>query len=186
MFTTNLYIFIALDPSLFGWTHHPDRLNPDDADLVEVLHTTAGILGYDYPLGDLDFYPNGGSAQNGCGATVSCSHIYSYAFYAESITSAASGGTQFVGTECESYEQAIALQCAGATDVVFGGLESKEGYVDFITQMYIERLFLTKILLRLRILAFSSSLYTDSHFLVCDLPSLTNWTRGGFCFHVHL
>ncbi|XP_063825810.1 pancreatic triacylglycerol lipase-like [Ostrinia nubilalis] len=116
---------IALDPSLVGWTHHPERLNPDDATVVEVLHTTAGLLGYDHPLGDLDFYPNGGSFQPGCATDVSCSHTYSYAFYAESLTSQINGGAKFIGTKCDSYSQAITLSCSGARDVTFGGTASK-------------------------------------------------------------
>ncbi|XP_030022463.2 pancreatic triacylglycerol lipase [Manduca sexta] len=116
---------IALDPSLHGWSHHPDKLNPDDASVVEVLHTTAGNLGYDYPLGDLDFYPNGGSEQMGCGSDISCSHTYAYAFYAESLTSEINNGNAFVGTACESYEQAIVLACSGDRDATFGGSEPK-------------------------------------------------------------
>uniref|UniRef100_A0A2A4IVM6 Lipase domain-containing protein n=1 Tax=Heliothis virescens TaxID=7102 RepID=A0A2A4IVM6_HELVI len=116
---------IAIDPSLVGWTHHPEILKPDNAELVEVLHATAGHLGYDYPLGDLDFYPNGGSFQNSCGGDVNCSHILGYAFYAESVT--AEGGSRFVGTACESYEQAITNACSGERDAVFGGLAAKSG-----------------------------------------------------------
>ncbi|XP_041975196.1 pancreatic triacylglycerol lipase-like [Aricia agestis] len=118
---------IAIDPSLPGWTYHPDILDKDDAGVVEVLHATAGVYGYDFPLGDLDFYPNGGTQQAGCGTDTSCSHIYSYAFYAESITSALNDGNKFVGTACESYEEAVQQQCSGERDVAFGGTEVKQG-----------------------------------------------------------
>ncbi|XP_075970583.1 pancreatic triacylglycerol lipase-like isoform X2 [Anticarsia gemmatalis] len=118
---------IAIDPSLHGWTHHPQILSSDAANIVEVLHATAGIRGYDYPLGDIDFYPNGGSAQNGCGANVDCSYTYAYAFYAESIRQTQDGGNRFVGTKCDSYENAIAMECTGARDAVFGGLSDKSG-----------------------------------------------------------
>ncbi|XP_053618388.1 pancreatic triacylglycerol lipase-like [Plodia interpunctella] len=127
---------IGLDPSLFGWTHHPDLLNADDAGVVEVLHTTSGVLGYDYPLGDLDFYPNGGAYQNGCFVDVACSHIYSYAFYSESITREVNGGNEFIGTECEDYESARALSCEGERDISFGGTEPKtnvSGIYTFLT-----------------------------------------------------
>ncbi|KAJ8736503.1 hypothetical protein PYW08_007159 [Mythimna loreyi] len=116
---------VAIDPSFHGWTHHPDILKPGQASVVEVLHTTAGSLGYDYPLGDLDFYPNGGSNQPSCGADVSCSHILGYVFYAESISTV--GGSKFVGTACASYENAIAQTCSGEKGVVFGGLGDKTG-----------------------------------------------------------
>ncbi|CAK1601793.1 unnamed protein product [Parnassius mnemosyne] len=118
---------IALDPSLPGWTHHPEILNADDAGVVEVLHTTAGRYGYDYQLGDVDFYANGGSHQNGCATDVSCSHIYSYAYYAESIKNEVEDGKRFVGTACNDYENAITLQCNGPRDAVFGGLATKVG-----------------------------------------------------------
>ncbi|KAJ8735420.1 hypothetical protein PYW07_007040 [Mythimna separata] len=121
----NIPHIIAIDPSLPGWTHHPDILKRGQALLVEVLHATAGTLGYDYPLGDLDFYPNGGQNQIGCGSDISCSHILSYIFYAESISTA--GGSRFVGTACENYDQAIAQNCSGQRGVVFGGLANKAG-----------------------------------------------------------
>ncbi|XP_028155814.1 pancreatic lipase-related protein 2-like isoform X1 [Ostrinia furnacalis] len=134
----NVPHIFALDPSLVGWTHHPERLNPDDATLVEVLHTTAGILGYDYPLGDLDFYPNGGSFQPGCATDVSCSHTYAYAFYAESLTSEITNGAKFVGTKCDSYDQAITMSCSGDKDAIFGGTETKTrtGIYTFSTNIF--------------------------------------------------
>ncbi|XP_014362891.2 pancreatic triacylglycerol lipase-like [Papilio machaon] len=126
---------VALDPSLHGWTHHPEILNQDDAAVVEVLHTTAGLKGYDYPLGDLDFYSNGGQAQSGCGTDVSCSHIYSYVFYAESITAEIVAGRRFVGTACQDYETAMNLQCTGPRDSIFGGSATKTD--DFGVYMFL-------------------------------------------------
>lgn len=121
-----------MDPSLHGWTHHPDRLSPNAADVVEVLHTTAGITGYDNPLGHIDFYPNGGSYQNGCGLDSSCSHVYSYAFYAESLLAPQMNGARFVGDRCDSYEDAVNLRCSGGTrDISFGGPEVKTRYFFF-------------------------------------------------------
>ncbi|XP_059048083.1 pancreatic triacylglycerol lipase-like [Achroia grisella] len=118
---------VALDPSLVGWTHHPDILKASDAGVVEVLHTTAGVYGYDYPLGDIDFYPNGGAFQNGCGSDRTCSHTLAYAFYAESFTSQEEGANEFVGTACTNYESAIASTCDGQRDAIFGGRRDKSG-----------------------------------------------------------
>lgn len=43
------------------------RLNENDAEMVDVVHTDGGVFGYRGPLGTIDFYPNGGVAlQPGC------------------------------------------------------------------------------------------------------------------------
>jgi len=47
------------------------RLDPEDADLVDVIHSNGekiymGGLGAWDPMGDIDFYPNGGRMQKGC------------------------------------------------------------------------------------------------------------------------
>lgn len=119
--------YAGLDPSLPGWTHHPDKLSRNAARLVEVLHTTAGIYGYDKPLGHIDFYANGGISQIGCGSVISCSHSYSYIYYAESVTAETNNGNKFIGTACDSYENATALQCSGARDATFGGSGDNTG-----------------------------------------------------------
>ena len=43
------------------------RLDESDASYVDVIHTNAGFLGTNQRVGDIDFYPNGGSHQPGCG-----------------------------------------------------------------------------------------------------------------------
>ncbi|CAH0405502.1 unnamed protein product [Chilo suppressalis] len=121
----NIPHIVAIDPSLHGWSHHPGRLGTDAATIVEVLHTTAGIQGYDLPLGHIDFYPNGGSQQIGCGMDVSCSHVYGVAFYAESIVAPNRGTPNFVGTACDSHQQAMTMRCTGANNVNFGGAAVK-------------------------------------------------------------
>ena len=66
--------------------HSTLRLNKDDADIVEVIHTNTETKGYEGPLGDLDFYINTGYRQPWCPKplnrmdrwmnTSSCSHRY--------------------------------------------------------------------------------------------------------------
>lgn len=63
------FVVSGLDPAcvLFDSSTR-GRLDKTDADFVIVIHTTAGYLGYEDPLGHVDFYPNGGkTGQPGCG-----------------------------------------------------------------------------------------------------------------------
>ena len=64
---------IALDPAKpwFDFTKPENKINKDDAKLVDVIHTNMGWLWEGSvalweQLGDLDFYPNGGEHQPGC------------------------------------------------------------------------------------------------------------------------
>lgn len=81
----------GLDPAgpLFYNRWYNDRLNFDDADYVEVMHTNAGTLGFSNPIGYADFYPNGGSSQPGCGLDLvgMCAHSRTYYYFAESLYS---------------------------------------------------------------------------------------------------
>jgi len=63
----------GLDPAEphFSKTDPIVRLDPTDADFVDVIHTDAGPflsggLGIFEPVGHVDFYPNGGIEQPGC------------------------------------------------------------------------------------------------------------------------
>ncbi|GBO98895.1 Lipase member H [Eumeta japonica] len=58
----------ALDAALPLFAHDkPDkRLNSTDARYVESIHTDGGFYGHKKPIGDADFYCNGGQIQPGC------------------------------------------------------------------------------------------------------------------------
>lgn len=59
----------GLDPAfpLYMFNGPSARLSASDAKFVDVIHTDGGILGYPWPLGHADFFPNGGTAlQPGC------------------------------------------------------------------------------------------------------------------------
>ncbi|KAJ8385823.1 hypothetical protein AAFF_G00181790 [Aldrovandia affinis] len=62
----------ALDPAgpLFSGTPPEERLDPTDAQFVDVLHTDIDAFGYRGPLGHIDFYANGGADQPGCPKTI--------------------------------------------------------------------------------------------------------------------
>lgn len=59
----------GLDPAGPSWNGKKaeERLSPDDAVFVDAIHTDGNLLGYGNRLADADFYPNGGTSQNGCG-----------------------------------------------------------------------------------------------------------------------
>jgi len=59
----------GLDPARPGFELYDvaPSLSKDDAQFVDVIHTTAGTLGIKESIGHVDFYPNGGYAiQPGC------------------------------------------------------------------------------------------------------------------------
>ncbi|KAL6268503.1 hypothetical protein P5V15_001635 [Pogonomyrmex californicus] len=79
-----------------------ERLDAEDANFVDVIHTCAGSLGFLRPIGHADFYPNGGTfRQPGCPvfSSQSCSHGRSHQFFAESIVH--SDG--FVAVQCANW-----------------------------------------------------------------------------------
>lgn len=102
---------VALDAALplFSIDEPLQRVHQDDATLVESIHTNAGLLGFDLPLGDSNFYPNGGSSQPGCGVDVSgsCAHSRAPEFFAESITTT----RNFWARQCGSLAEAISETC---------------------------------------------------------------------------
>lgn len=113
---------IALDPALplFELTEEDGRLDPSDGQLIHVIHTCAGFLGFLDPIGHVDYYPGkGGKAQPGCEPDpfCTCAHGRSYKYYAESITSSG-----FTATNCDSYESYLDGSCDSNPRSHMGGL----------------------------------------------------------------
>ncbi|XP_076249159.1 pancreatic triacylglycerol lipase [Calliopsis andreniformis] len=81
------------------------RLDPTDAQFVDVIHTSGAAFGFLAPLGHADFYPNNGKfPQPGCSfaPTITyCSHSRAHQFMTESIGSTAG----FKARTCESWEK---------------------------------------------------------------------------------
>lgn len=53
-------------PLFTKWPKHL-KLDAEDAEFVDIIHTDAGIFGYPQSIGHVDFWPNQGiSPQPGC------------------------------------------------------------------------------------------------------------------------
>jgi len=106
----------GLDPAwpLFILTPETGRLNQDDAEVVDVIHTCAGLLGFPKGLGTTDFYPNGGRNQPGCGLDLVglCAHGRSYEYFTESITE----GKGYQADFCDNSSDARHGKCTGGED----------------------------------------------------------------------
>ncbi|KAM5291907.1 lipase member H [Ctenodactylus gundi] len=85
----------GLDPAgpLFNGRPSQDRLDHSDAQFVDVIHSDTDALGYKEPLGNIDFYPNGGLDQPGCPQTIfggaqyfKCDHQRSVYLYLASLS----------------------------------------------------------------------------------------------------
>ncbi|XP_049820579.1 pancreatic lipase-related protein 3-like [Aethina tumida] len=113
----------GLDPAGPLFTKWPKslKLDPGDADFVDVIHTDAGIFGYPRQVGHVDFWPNQGiSPQPGCSIPevhnrnpdtilekFFCSHWRSYQFYAESVVD----DRAFWAVSCANWDDYAAGNC---------------------------------------------------------------------------
>lgn len=113
---------VALDAALplFDINNPDGRTDAGDALYVESMHTNAGLLGFDEPIGDSNFYPNWGRVQPGCGIDTSgnCAHQRTHMFYAESITT----NVGFWARRCRGYDDILNENCVSSgPDTLMGG-----------------------------------------------------------------
>lgn len=106
---------VALDAAgpRFSSRSAKERLDFTDAAYVEVIHTNTRISGFKLPIGDSDFYPNGGATQPGCWTSF-CHHDRAPLFFIESINS-----NHFNSYRCGSFSD-VSRGCYG-TLVTMGG-----------------------------------------------------------------
>ncbi|XP_031625249.1 uncharacterized protein LOC116341952 isoform X2 [Contarinia nasturtii] len=127
----------GLDPAgpLFESQHIRARLDSSDANFVDVIHSNGenlilGGLGSWQPMGDADFYPNGGRVQTGCsnifvGAVTDfiwspsvvegrslCNHRRAYKFFIDSIASKC----LFPAFPCDTYDDFLKGNCFPCDD----------------------------------------------------------------------
>ncbi|XP_072381633.1 pancreatic lipase-related protein 2-like [Diabrotica undecimpunctata] len=105
---------VGLDPAgpLFTKENTKNRLTPESAQFVHVIHTCGGLLGYFDRIGDADYYPNGGKSQPGCILDVvgRCSHLLSIQYYLESVLTG-----NFKSRKCGSYDEFNSGMCNNST-----------------------------------------------------------------------
>jgi len=110
----------GLDPASLGFDSildHRNRLDPLDADFVDVIKTSdSGVGGME--VGTVTFFPNGGINQPGCFLDFLtfrlCSHSRSFKYYEESLTSPLT----FRGYRCNNYQEFKEQGCVKDSDHV--------------------------------------------------------------------
>lgn len=119
----------GLDPAspLFEGYEASDRLDPSDAQFVDVIHSNGdGVLrggfGSLQPMGHVDFYPNGGRVQVGCNSVLLsalsdiiygkwqslCNHRRALNFFMDSFEF---NKCRFRSFNCDSYENYLKGEC---------------------------------------------------------------------------
>lgn len=113
----------GLDPAepYFDSAPLESRIQANDADLVDIIHTS---LWYNVqePLGQIDFYPNGGGLFNQPGCWWSffdfqCNHFRAVDYFIESFGNA---GNAFSSLECDSWQTFENGACDGNLQVPMG------------------------------------------------------------------
>ncbi|XP_072461230.1 endothelial lipase isoform X1 [Notamacropus eugenii] len=121
----------GLDPAgpMFEGTDIHQRLSPDDAYFVDVLHTytrSFGLsIGIQMPVGHIDVYPNGGDYQPGCGLNdvlgsiaygtitevVKCEHERAVHLFVDSLVNQDKQSFAFQCTDSNRFKKGICLSC---------------------------------------------------------------------------
>ncbi|XP_023338161.1 pancreatic lipase-related protein 2 [Eurytemora carolleeae] len=132
----------GLDPAqpAFDFATKNDRLDKEDADFVDVIHTNSGMiwegcLSIPKQIGHMDFYPAGGKHQPDCtdicvvgecsNSNINdlilggCSHGRANIYYMESVLSLVEG-KQFLSWLCPTWEDFLAGSCCDSTTAVMG------------------------------------------------------------------
>lgn len=116
---TTLGRITALDPARPCFARSEYRLDKGDAQFVQAIHSSAGVLGIEEPLGHADVYVNGLSGDHPeCrGRTISleCDHAQAWKLYSAS----AMNENALTGRRCASWDELLQNDCSGQ-DTVLG------------------------------------------------------------------
>ncbi|NXF92252.1 LIPH Lipase, partial [Eubucco bourcierii] len=116
MFAGALGRITGLDPAgpLYRGKPPGERLDPTDAQFVDVIHSDTNGLGYTEALGHIDFYPNGGADQPGCPLTIfsglqyfKCDHQRSVLLFMASLRQSCN----ITAYPCDSYRNYRNAKC---------------------------------------------------------------------------
>lgn len=115
----------ALDPARPCFTKLSKyRLDKRDAKFVQVIHTSAGVLGLEQPLGHADVYVNGVLApQPECRErtiSLECDHAQSWKLFSASVANERS----LMGRKCKSWNELSSGRCTGNETMVGYGCSS--------------------------------------------------------------
>lgn len=104
----------ALDPAKPCFKRSVDyRLGRRDAKFVQVVHSSAGVLGLEQPIGHVDIYVNGVLVkQPECldrGITIECDHAQAWKLYSASVMDEKA----LMGRKCGDWEELMGGECRG-------------------------------------------------------------------------
>lgn len=115
---TKLGKITALDPAKPCFRHSEFRLQKTDASFVQVVHSSAGVLGIEEPVGHADVYVNGiAVTQPECqhrSISFECDHNQSWKLYVKSIVNRRT----IMGRHCYSWDEVVNGRCSGANTVL--------------------------------------------------------------------
>ncbi|KAG5879920.1 hypothetical protein JTB14_014393 [Gonioctena quinquepunctata] len=126
---------IALDPAgpLFDERPGDKRLNENDAEVVQVVHSDGGTFGFKQTCGSIDFFPNGGSSQPGCkridlldltslADPITCDHHRACDYFVEAILNP----DELLATKCSQWRGLFTSRKCEDVKVHLGDLTSNE------------------------------------------------------------
>ncbi|KAL0869451.1 hypothetical protein ABMA27_007684 [Loxostege sticticalis] len=126
----------ALDPAKPCFGRPGFRLGRNDAKFVQVVHSSAGVLGLEHPIGHVDIYVNGVLVkQPECldrGITIECDHAQSWRLYAASVINEKA----LMGRKCGSWDDLMRGDCRGnMTAVGYGCSDHSRGMFLYKSEM---------------------------------------------------